>query len=68
MIPELLYRGVSGTFDLSANDRVVAGFPGGTDDPSLGVPHLTYQVQNGRNLVISPDRLATGNFKPPAWL
>jgi branched-chain amino acid transport system substrate-binding protein len=37
-------------------------------DPSLGMPHLTFQIQNGKQVLISPDPYAIGSFQLPSWL
>ena len=30
--------------------------------------HLTFQIQNGQQIAISPDPYTTGKFQLPAWL
>jgi branched-chain amino acid transport system substrate-binding protein len=43
-------------------------YPDFTPDPSLGMPHLTFQIQNGEQVLISPDPYTTGKFELPDWL
>ena len=37
-------------------------------DPSIGMAHLTFQIQDGKQVLISPDPYTTGQFQLPAWL
>jgi branched-chain amino acid transport system substrate-binding protein len=32
------------------------------------MPHLTFQIQNGKQVLISPEPYATGKFQLPSWL
>ncbi len=65
-----IYRGVCGTysFDLDPGGNTCMPYPDFTPDPSLGMPHLTFQIQNGQQVLISPDPYTTGTFQLPAWL
>ena len=68
VIPEILYRGVSGTINLQNEDRVALGFPGGTRDPGAGLPHLTFQIQGDQQALLGPAPFPTKRFIPPSWL
>lgn len=43
-------------------------FPDVVSDPSLGMPHLTYQIQDGKQVLISPAPYTGGDFKLPSWM
>ena len=43
-------------------------YPDDTPDPSIGMPHLTFQIQNGKQVAISPEPYTTGKFQLPPWL
>ena len=32
------------------------------------MPHLTFQIQNGKQVIISPDPYTTGKYQTPPWL
>ena len=32
------------------------------------MPHLTFQIQGGKQVAISPDPYTTGKFELPSWL
>lgn len=59
------YRGVNGGYYLDNGGQSGLGFPDITRDPSLGQAHLVFQVQHGRNRIISPSLYADGSFLPP---
>lgn len=67
IVPSVLYRGVSGTFNLAAENRVAAGYPAEVADPGLGLPHLTFQIQGGEHVRLAPDPYRAGRFKRPTW-
>ena len=47
---------------------VVPPYPDLIDDPSLAMPHLTYQIQAGKQVAISPTPYASGKLQLPPWL
>lgn len=51
---EGLYRGLNGTYFFGNGDQTPLSFPDGTDDPTLGLPLITYQIQGGRPVPVSP--------------
>lgn len=67
VIPEVLFRGVSGTLNLGDPSRVAAGFPAETRDPSLGLPHLMFQIQEGKHVRVAPSPFIQGEIKAPSW-
>jgi branched-chain amino acid transport system substrate-binding protein len=68
------FRGVCGSYNFGAPDLTAISYPGTGDpnvftmDPSLGMPQLTYQIQDGQQVLISPDPYTQGAFVKPPWL
>lgn len=68
------YRGVCGSYNFGPLDLTAISYPGTGDpnlyttDPSLGLPNLTYQIQNGQHVLISPEPYTQGAFVKPPWL
>jgi branched-chain amino acid transport system substrate-binding protein len=62
------YRGVCGAYSFNHRGLTCIPYPDDTKDPSLGMPHLTFQIQNGKQVTISPDPYTTGKFELPSWL
>jgi branched-chain amino acid transport system substrate-binding protein len=63
-----VYRGVCGAYSFLPGGLTCYPYPDETLDPSLGMPHLTFQIQNGEQVVISPEPYTTGSFQLPEWL
>jgi branched-chain amino acid transport system substrate-binding protein len=63
-----VYRGVCGTYSFPDDYLTCYPYPDHTKDPSLGMAHLTFQIQNGKQVLISPEPYATGSFQLPGWL
>jgi branched-chain amino acid transport system substrate-binding protein len=62
------YRGVCGAYTFFHTGLTCIPYPDDIADPSIGMPHLTFQIQNGKQVVISPTPYTTGTFELPAWL
>jgi branched-chain amino acid transport system substrate-binding protein len=62
------YRGVCGTCYMDQPGQYTAPYPDADDDPSLAMPHLYLQVQNGKHRVIYPQPYADAEFQMPPWL
>lgn len=67
-VANTVYRGVCGAYSFLPGFLTCYPYPDETPDPSLGMPHLTFQIQNGQQVLISPDPYTTGKFQLPAWL
>jgi branched-chain amino acid transport system substrate-binding protein len=67
-IKRQIFRGVSGIYRFDPEALVVAAYPDQVKDASLGMPHLTYQIQNQKQVPIAPDSFASGSFKLPSWI
>ncbi len=62
------YRGVCGAYSFDHRGLTCIPYPDDTPDPSIGMPHLTFQIQNGKQVAISPTPYTTGEFQLPSWL
>ena len=62
------YRGVCGAYSFNRRGLTCIPYPDDTKDPSIGMPHLTFQIQNGKQVIISPEPYVTGTFELPPWL
>jgi branched-chain amino acid transport system substrate-binding protein len=62
------YRGVCGAYSFNRRGLTCIPYPDDTKDPSIGMPHLTFQIQNGKQVAISPEPYTTGKFALPPWL
>lgn len=68
LLKDVRYRGVSGTYKwISNTELAVAPYPDMVNDPSLGMPHVTYQIQDGKQVPVYPPPYASGTFQPPPW-
>jgi branched-chain amino acid transport system substrate-binding protein len=67
-IKRLTYRGVSGTYRYKPGELTAIPYPDDVNDPSLGMPHLTFQIQNQEQVLIDPMPYEQGEFQLPAWL
>lgn len=70
IITDSVYRGNCGsyTFNLDPGGNTCMPYPDFTPDPSIGLAHLTFQIQDGEQVLISPDPYTTGEFQLPDWL
>jgi branched-chain amino acid transport system substrate-binding protein len=62
------YRGASGTIYMNQPGQYTSAYPDASDDPSLSMPHLYLQVQNGQHKVIYPPPYAQATFQKPPWI
>ncbi|WP_449282667.1 ABC transporter substrate-binding protein [Leucobacter sp.] len=67
-VKDLVFRGVVGTYRFSDDDLTAIPYPDAVNDPSLGMPHLTYQIQDQQQILISPEPYINGEFVLPGWL
>jgi branched-chain amino acid transport system substrate-binding protein len=68
IIKNTVYRGVCGSYRFPDDYLTCYPYPDATKDPSLGIPHLTFQIQNGKQVLVSPEPYSTGSFQLPPWL
>lgn len=64
----MVFRGVNGTYKLGPAQQTNLPYPAKVKDPSLGQPLLTFQIQNGKQVLISPDPYINGRYQTPPWL
>jgi branched-chain amino acid transport system substrate-binding protein len=67
-VRNMVFRGVNGTYKMGPTAQTCMPYPAYTDDPSLGTPLLTYQIQNGKQVIISPEPYSTGAYQTQPWL
>lgn len=63
-----IFRGVVGTYRFDQKELTAIPYPDAVNDPSLGMPHLTYQIQDKQQVLISPAPYTNGDFALPSWL
>ncbi len=65
----LIYRSVLGTVRFRPDTRSAVPYPSLTDDPSLGMPTLYFQIQENSpaRALVSPPPYNTGTFMIPSW-
>jgi branched-chain amino acid transport system substrate-binding protein len=68
VLKSTIYRGASGAIKFQPGILTLYPYPDKLDDPSLGMPHLTFQIQNGQQALISPAPYADKQFQLPDWL
>lgn len=66
----ITYRSVLGSINYHLKWQAAIPYPDITRDPSRGMPHLFYQVQDYRKdqVIIAPVPYNTGRFQCPPWL
>jgi branched-chain amino acid transport system substrate-binding protein len=67
-IKRMSYRGVSGTYRYKPGELTAIPYPDEVSDPSLGMPHLTFQIQDQEQVLIDPIPYEQGEFQLPEWL
>lgn len=68
LLKTAIYRGVNGTYTFVPGQLSVPPYPDQVNDPSLAMAHLTYQIQNLKQVCVSPDPYTAGKFTLPPWL
>lgn len=63
----LIFRGVNGAYAVG-EQLTCLPYPAARKDPSLGMMLQTYQIQGGKQILVSPDPYTTGSFQEPSWL
>lgn len=67
-VADLVFRGVVGTYRFTDDDLTAIPYPDAVSDPSLGMPHLTYQIQDQQQVLVSPEPYTNGAFVLSGWL
>ena len=65
---ETVYRGVVGSVRYHPDWQAAVPYPDFVQDPSLGMPHLFYQIgQKGSLALVAPEPYNTERFIAPSW-
>ena len=67
-IKQTIRRGIVGTAQFNPEDNQALSYPSDVNDPSLGMPLLSFQIQNGQQICIDPFPYPTGEFELPPQL
>jgi branched-chain amino acid transport system substrate-binding protein len=69
-LKETIYRSVLGVINFHPLWQSAIPYPDATDDPSLGMPHLFFQIQdhNLEGVLIAPEPYNSGRFRAPPWM
>ncbi|WP_428929615.1 ABC transporter substrate-binding protein [Marinibacterium sp. SX1] len=70
-IKRITFRTPGGTMTFHPEYQMCMPYPGYTDDPTLGMPHLYYQIQDWtktERALISPAPYAPDQFVLPPWM
>ena len=62
-----VYRGVNGSYFLGNDGQSTLAYEGHTPDPSISQAHLVFQIQKGRQRILSPRPYVDGRFELPRW-
>lgn len=62
-----VFRGVCGGYWFDNKYQSGLSYPTETQDPGLGLAHLFFQIQNGKQVCIAPDPYTIGKFQKAAW-
>lgn len=68
LLKQWIFRGVNGTYRFVPEQLSVPPYPDQVNDPSLAMAHLTYQIQDLKQVPISPAPWDLGKFVLPPWL
>jgi branched-chain amino acid transport system substrate-binding protein len=62
------HRGVNGSYYFESPGQTALTYSDSSTDPSLSQAHLVYQIQHGRQVIVSPVPYTNGSFQLPSWL
>ena len=62
------YRGVCGAYSFNRTGLTCIPYPDDTLDPSIGMPHLTFQIQNGKQVADLAGPVHHRQVPAPPWL
>jgi branched-chain amino acid transport system substrate-binding protein len=67
---EVPYRSVAGMIRFHPTWQAAIPYPDATQDPSLGLPHLFYQLRGAQTTpaLIAPEPFVESSFELPPWL
>ena len=62
------HNGVCGAYRFDPADQTAIPYPDVAKTPDDGLPHLFFQIQDGKQVLMSPDPFTTGKFQLPGWI
>lgn len=62
-----IHRGVCGGYWFDNPSQVGLSYPTETQDPGLGLAHLFFQIQDGKQVCIAPDPYGRGKYEKASW-
>lgn len=62
----LIHRGVNGGYHFGKNVYPI-GYPAEVNDPSIGIPHVFYQIQDGEHRQVAPSPYDVAKFELGPW-
>lgn len=65
---DVIHRGVNGVYYLGGDSQTARTYPASEVDPSLAQAHLVFQIQDGRQRILSPAPYTDAVFRPQPWL
>lgn len=67
-IKRLIHRGIVGSYRWDTEDNTTIPYPPAVNDPSLGMPLQSFQIQSLQQVNIDPFPYTTGEFRLPPQL
>lgn len=62
-----VHRGVNGSYYLGSEGQSTLAYENHTPDPSISQAHLVFQIQHGRQRILSPQPYVDDRFELPWW-
>lgn len=62
-----VYRGVNGSYFLGNAGQSTLAYANHSSDPSISQAHLVFQIQAGRQRILSPEPYVDSSFELPWW-
>lgn len=62
-----VHRGVNGAYSFANAGQSALAYPLATPDPSIGMAHLVFQIQDNRQRIVHPSPYTEARFRRPAW-
>lgn len=65
---KVIHRGVCGSYHLRASDLTVPSYPTQQPDPTLGLPHMFYQIAQGQHRSVWPSPYDDVALTKASWM
>lgn len=62
---EVIYRGVNGVYWFGTPSQGALSYPAESEDPSVAMAHLVFQIQDSQHRLVAPSPYADANFRLP---